>query len=79
MSDDDDDEALELYPWAASDDERRRAFVLEYVSASPDEGALALDNLEALYKWLKDGTMPAKPHKIKSVLTPLSGSPPAEL
>jgi hypothetical protein len=59
------------YPWAADDDERRRAFVLDNLAAVgevPPEMVVGL--LDEIYKWLRDGTAPspnAKPKHLRPV------------
>jgi hypothetical protein len=57
------------YPWAADDDECRRAFVLDNLAAAgevPPEMIVGL--LDEIYKWLRDGTAPSpKPKHLRPV------------
>lgn len=49
--------APDAYPWAANDDERRRAFVLERLTLDGAVPSLAV--LEETNNWLKHGMPPS--------------------
>jgi hypothetical protein len=48
------------YPWCTDDDERRRTFVAEIMANSEIDGRILVENMDTLYKWLKDGLLPKK-------------------
>lgn len=45
--------------------ERRRAFVLAHMANAEIEGRILVDNLQLIYEWLTDGTVPARTEKQK--------------
>lgn len=71
-TDSDTDEAPEekekeplVYPDTASQDEQRRAFLIEFCSSPDVDGKITVQNLALLEAWLKDGVVPEQPKKGK--------------
>lgn len=49
------------YPWAADEDEERRAFIIERVGIAGE--GWAIDYLQEVFDWLKTGRVPTKSKK----------------
>jgi hypothetical protein len=47
-----------VYPHTAPLDEQRRAFVLETMADAELDGRLLVQNMDLVYKWLADGSVP---------------------
>ena len=64
---------VDLDVWAECDtDQRIRLFVLKHYSSSGDppgiEGRIFIENMEAIFTWIKEGKVPAKPRERKANL-----------
>jgi hypothetical protein len=44
--------------WTKDIDEHRRAFVIEKMADSNIDGKTMVKNMDSVYRWLKDGSMP---------------------
>lgn len=57
------------YPWAADGDELRRTFVFEIMGTPEIDGAILVENMDAVAQWLKTGTVPGvkSPPRLKPV------------
>lgn len=67
------------FPWAVDDDERRRAFVFVQLTESAEavqvEGKILVQNMECIWRWLRDGTVPGEKTTKLSALTSQSIKP----
>ena len=71
----DDEVDAELWPddnkplctWSSDPDEHRRVFVFDKMADSDIAGHTLVENMDAVCKWLKDGTVPQKERKLKTV------------
>ena len=46
------------YPWCGeNNDERRRSFIAEIMANSEIDGRILVANMDAVYKWVKDGAI----------------------
>ncbi len=60
-----DDGAMVVYR-PTNPDEQRRAFIFHKMADSSVDGKILVENMDAVCRWLKDGTMP-KDRKLKSI------------
>lgn len=47
------------YFWTNDPDEQRRAFIIETMSDADIDGPVLVSNMEAVFQWLKNGTVSA--------------------
>lgn len=53
LSPDDED-----YPWAMTPDEKLRCFIVEQMGNSEIDGKVLVENLQAVFDWVKTGAVP---------------------
>lgn len=67
MADIDEETVIEIasgpYPFAQTADQQLRCFIAKYYANSEIDGAIMVQNLDLIYHWVKDGTLPAKKAK----------------
>jgi hypothetical protein len=51
------------YPFALDEDEALRCFIIECMSSSDIAGRTLIENMEAVYQWVRNGTVPKEKHK----------------
>lgn len=59
------DENGQLCTWSESKDEWRRVFVFKEMATSDLAGNILVENMDAVCKWLKDGSVPRKLKAVK--------------
>jgi hypothetical protein len=70
--DDDNETSLQIFDddrrlctWSDDPDEHRRAFIIDIMANAEIEGQILVANMDAVFKWLKDGTVPTKSRSLK--------------
>lgn len=53
-----DDAEYEICPWSKDPDEHRRAFIIREMASADIDGAIMVSNMDAVYRWLRDGSLP---------------------
>lgn len=48
----------EDYPWAMTPDEKLRCFIVEQMGNSEIDGKVLVENLQAVFDWVKTGAVP---------------------
>lgn len=48
----------ELYPFAKTDEEKRRAFVVDMMATADIDGHILVQNMHLVCEWLRDGEVP---------------------
>ena len=59
------------YPWAGNADEARRAYIISHMADGDIAGDVLVKNMELVFQWMKDGSLPQAPRS-----RPKVGFPP---
>lgn len=59
------DDGKPLCTWSEDADEHRRAFIIDRMADAEIDGQVLVWNMDAVFKWLKDGTVSMKQRTLK--------------
>lgn len=64
----------DLYEFVDEPDQKLRCFICERIASSEIDGRILVENMDFIFRWIKEGLVPTQPATAKAKRIPLNAS-----